>query len=120
MGLIINGVDISYGKAGKSAYDIALENGFIGTEQDFGNSLSQMIEMQMSLGKFNVDCTWNADETVYTKSWTFKDKTYKEILTRVSDTVFKTQLLIDDVSAGTWTTTINESNGSCATVYAAE
>lgn len=68
----------------------------------------------------NVNVSWNVDETVYTETWTQDGKNYSKVMTEVSDSVFTTQLKIDGVSAGLWTTTFDETNRTANTVYTAQ
>ena len=80
---------------------------------------SDLAEIQMGLGKYNSTLSWNSDETVYTETWTYNGKNYRQVLTEVSDTQFTKQLYVNDVLVGTWTLTINESGMVANTVYTA-
>lgn len=80
---------------------------------------SDLEEIQMGLGKYNSTLSWNSDETVYTETWTYNGKNYRQVLTEVSDTQFTKQLYVNDVLVGTWTLTINESGMVANTVYTA-
>lgn len=73
----------------------------------------------MGLGKYNSTLSWNSDETVYTETWTYNEKNYRQVLTEVSDTQFTKQLYVNDVLVGTWTLTIDESGMVANTVYTA-
>lgn len=109
----LNGAD------GKSAYQIAQEAGYSGTEEEFGASLSKAVEAQMLFGRFNIHTTWDETETVYTSTWVYDGDNYKVIMTELSDTQYKKQLFINDVTAGTWTLTIDEINRISDNVYTA-
>lgn len=113
----LKGADGLNGADGKSAYQIAQENGYTGTEQEFGELLSQVVEAQMLFGRFNSQTTWNDTDTIYTSTWTYNGDNYKTVLTEVSDTQYTKQLFINEVSVGTWTYTINELNRVSNTVY---
>jgi len=80
---------------------------------------SDLAEVQMGLGKFNTSLSWNSDETVYTETWTYNGKNYRQVMTEVSDTQWTKQLYIDDVLTGTWTLTMDETNMTATTVYVA-
>lgn len=70
--------------------------------------------------RFNKSITWNENETVYTETWIEGGKSYQKVVTQVSDTVTTTQLVIDNVNSGLWTTTLNEANRTVSTVYTAQ
>lgn len=80
---------------------------------------SDLAEVQMGLGRFNTNLTWNSDETVYTETWTYNGNSYKSVLTEVSDTQYTKQLYKDDVLIGIWTLTVDETNMVTNTVYTA-
>lgn len=65
----IKGVDYFDGEDGLSAYDIAKQQGFNGTVEEFGTALANAVEIQMLLGRFNSTITWNDDGTEYTQTW---------------------------------------------------
>ena len=115
MGLIINGIDITQGKQGKSAYDIAVEHGYTGTLQDFGDELIKAVESQMLFGRFNTNITWNTNMTVYTQIWTYDGAEYKSICIEENENKYVQKLYINDVLHGTWTMTITDTGAS--TVY---
>lgn len=115
----LNGANGSNGVDGKSAYQIAQEAGYNGTEEEFGESLSKVVEVQMLFCRFNIHTTWDETETVYTSTWAYDGDNYKVIMTELSDTQYKKQLFINDVTAGTWTLTIDEINRISDNVYTA-
>lgn len=122
MGIYLGNQNLTFGKQGengKSAYEIVQEQGYSGTEEEFGISLVNVIEAQILLGKFNSQVSWNEDETVYTETWIYDNNNYKQITTEVSDTQFTKQLYINDILAGTWTMTIDEDNRMVTTSYSA-
>lgn len=123
MAIYLNGVNLSFGQkgeSGKSAYACAQEQGYSGTESEFGQELANAVETQMLFGRFNSQITWNEDETVYTESWEYNGDNYQQILTMVSDTEFTAQLLINETNAGLWTTLIDETTRVSSTTYITE
>lgn len=121
MAMILNGTNLSFGQKGddgKSAYDIAREQGFSGTEEEFGQALSSVVETQMLFGRFNKQTTWNEDETVFTQTWTYDGDSYSEILTN-TDPVWIRELSVNGVTVGTWTITYDDVNRVKSVVYTA-
>ena len=121
MAIILNGQNLSFGQKGddgKSAYDIAKEQGFSGTEEEFGQALSSVVEAQMLFGRFNKQITWNEDETVFTQTWIYNGDSYSETLTN-TDPVWTRQLSVNDVIVGTWTITYDDVNRVYSVVYTA-
>lgn len=131
MGVYLGNTNLTFGKQGKaglngkdgqnglSAYEIAKQQGFSGSEEEFASELANAIESQMFFGRFNSDIVWNDVETEYTQSWTYNGDNYKMVMTLVSQAVTTMQLFINDVSMGTWTITTNENNYKTETVYQA-
>lgn len=123
MAMYLNGVNLSFGQkgdSGKSAYAYAQEQGYSGSETEFGEQLSNAVAVQMLFGKFDNQVTWNDDETVFTETWTYNNDSYMKVSTIVSDTETSVQLTINDVNAGLWTTIIDETNKISSTVYTAQ
>jgi len=123
MAMYLNGVNLSFGQkgeSGKSAYAYAQEQGYSGTEAEFGEQLSNAVAVQMLFGKFNNQVTWNDDETVFTETWTYNNDSYKRVSTIISDTETTVQLTINDVNAGLWTMVIDETNKVYVTTYTAQ
>lgn len=129
MGLYLGNVDLTFGKQGKaglngqdglSAYEIAKQQGFSGSEEEFASELANAVESQMLFGRFNSNIVWNDTETEYTQSWTYNGDSYKMIMTLVSQTVTTMQLSINDISMGIWTVTNDEENCATNTVYTVE
>lgn len=121
MAMILNGTNLSFGQKGddgKSAYDIAIEQGFSGTEEEFGQALSNAVEIQMLFGRFNKQMTWNEDETVFTQTWTYNGDSYSEVLTN-TDPVWTRQLVVNGVTVGIWTITYDDVNRVKTVVYTA-
>lgn len=100
-------------------YALATQVEALNSAIDSKANASDLAEVQMGLGKFNTNLSWNADETVYTETWTYNGSSYKQVLTEVSDTQWTKQLYIDDVLKGTWTMTLDETNMTANTVYVA-
>lgn len=122
MAMIINGTNLSFGQKGddgKSAYDIAREQGFSGTEEEFGQALSNVVETQMLFGRFNRQTTWNEDETVFTQTWTYDGDSYSDVLTN-TDPVWTRKLSVNGVVVGTWTVTYDDVNRVRTVVYSAQ
>lgn len=84
------------------------------------NAYSETLAAKMGLNKYGSSISWNASETVYTETWVYDGKSYKQVYTEVSDTQFTKQLYIDDVLVGLWTMTIDETNMIANTVYTAQ
>lgn len=121
MAMILNGTNLSFGQKGdigKSAYDIAKEQGFSGTEEEFGQALSNAVETQMLFGRFNKQTTWNEEETVFTQTWIYNGDSYSDVLTN-TDPVWTRQLSVNGVAAGTWTITYDDVNRVKTVVYTA-
>ena len=121
MAIILNGQNLSFGQKGddgKSAYDIAKEQGFSGTEEEFGQALLNAVEAQMLFGRFNRQTTWNEDETIFTETWTYNGDSYSDVLTN-TDPVWTRQLSVNGVSVGTWTITYDDVNRVRTVVYSA-
>ena len=121
MAMILNGTNFSFGQKGddgKSAYDIAREQGFSGTEEEFGRALSAAIEAQMLFGRFNKQTRWNEDETVFTQTWSYNGDSYSDVLTN-ADHVWTRQLSVNGVLVGTWTITYDDVNRVKTVVYTA-
>lgn len=102
---------------GLSAYDIATQQGFSGTIEEFGTGLANAVKAQMLFGNFDSQITWNENETVYTQTWVYNGDSYQQIITEVSDTQFVEQIYINNIIAGTWTTTIDENGRIVTTTY---
>lgn len=113
----IKDVDYFDGEDGLSAYDIAKQQGFNGTVEEFGAELANAVETQMLFGRFSSTITWNDVETEYTEIWTYNGDNYKQVMTEVSKTVTTIQLFINEVSVGIWTITTDEDNLKSETVY---
>lgn len=121
MAMYLNGVNLSFGQKGddgKSAYDYAREQGFTGSEEEFGVELVNAVNIQMLFGHFNTQTTWNEDETVFTQTWVYNGDNYKEVITN-TDPVWTRQLSINGVIVGTWTITYDDVNMVRTVVYSA-
>lgn len=129
MGLYLGGINLTMGKRGfsgadgvdgqdgLSAYQIAKEQGFAGTEEEFASELINAVETQMLFNRFNSNLTWNDLETVYTYTWTYNGDNYKQVRTEINADSYSIELFVNDVRAGLWTTTIDETNNTRNTVY---
>lgn len=121
MAVFLGEIDLTVGRVGrdgKSAYDIAKEQGFSGTEEEFGQALSNAVETQMLFGRFNKQTTWNEEETVFTQTWIYNGDSYSDVLTN-TDPVWTRQLSINGVAAGTWTITYDDVKRVKTVVYTA-
>lgn len=121
MSMYLNGTNLSFGQKGddgKSAYDIAKEQGFTGTEEEFGQALLNVVETQMLFSRFNRQTTWNEDETIFTETWTYNGDNYSDVLTN-TDPVWTRQLSINGVTVGTWTITYDDVNRARTITYSA-
>lgn len=121
MSMYLNGVNLSFGQkgdAGKTAYDYAKEQGYNGTEEEFGIAIANAVETQMLFGRFNRQTTWNEDETVFTETWTYNGDSYSDVLTN-TDPVWTRQLSVNGVNVGTWTITYDDVNRVRIVVYSA-
>lgn len=134
MGLYLGDINLTVGKKGDegytpvhgkdyfdglSAYQIAQQQGFSGTEEEFGQALANAVEAQMLFGCFNKQTTWNQNETVFTETWTYNGDSYSQVITN-SDPVQTKQLTINGVNAGLWTITVDEANCVINTIYTIE
>lgn len=112
-----SGADGVDGKDGLSAYQIAQEQGFAGTQEEFAAELINAVETQMLFNRFNSHLTWNDLGTVYTHTWTYNGDNYKQVRTEINSNSYSMELFINDVRAGLWTTTTDETNNTRNTVY---
>lgn len=112
MSMYLNGVNLSFGQkgeSGKTAYDYAKEQGFNGTEEEFGTAIANAVETQMLFGRFNRQTAWNEDGTVFTETWSYNGDNYSDVLTN-TDSVWTRELSVNGVGIGTWTITYDDVN----------
>lgn len=68
-------------------------------------------EIDLALGRYSSNTTCNADETVWTTTWTLNGNTYKKVSTEVSDTEWKTELFINNLLTERWVLTESATGG---------
>lgn len=119
MSLYLGDIDLTVGLQGadgKSAYEYAKEQGFNGTEEEFGTAIANAVEAQMLFSRFNRQTTWSEDKTVFTETWSYNGDSYSDVLTN-TDPVWTRELSVDGTIVGTWTITYDDVNMVRTVVY---
>lgn len=67
-------------------------------------------DLDLAMGRYSSNLSSNADESIWTETWTFNGKAYKKVLTTVTpNESWKTELFIDNVLTERWTLTHDSS-----------
>lgn len=80
-------------------------------------ALNEKANVSDVMSTYNKTTIWNADETVYTTTWTVDGVEHQEVFTEVSETQYTRQYYVGGVLNGTWTMNIDESNRTSTTTY---